>query len=209
MLLTRLLLLVIVLIHAACSSRKPIDQTLTAPDMQKEEAFRRFRQKFRVLSLPLQLNLTGDFSPESYPALTPATTDSLFVKSPDTPVRCLGMLPDTTNFYGIVWLAPAEVYQVVLSTFTKKGEMINERQLGVGGCGTDCGFMCSETLLIRPDNTIYSADSVASSICNEAGEILRGTTKKYVKMITGSVQVNGKIDLYEAKTVATQNQKNH
>ncbi|WP_460913846.1 hypothetical protein [Spirosoma areae] len=204
----RLLSLVILLASAACSTNPATHQGATTLLTEKEKAFRQFRQKFRVLSVPLTVNTTGNFSPETFPEINPNSTDTLFVNNPDTPSRCFGMLPDTTQYYGLIWLAPAEIYQVVLSTFTKAGDKISERQVAVGGCGEDCGFSCSETLLIRPDYTIYSTDSVSSSRCNEAGNIIPGTTRKYIKMMAGKVKPTGKIELSAVTTIARTNAGN-
>ena len=191
----RFVVITMLLINVSCSTHKDNRQVVAPP-----KAFRQLLKKFKPLTLPLTLNTTGQFSPETFPEIT--ATDTVFIKSPDAPGRCFGLLPDTSRYYGLVWLAPAEVYQVRLSTFTKTGEKIGERALAVGECGDDCGFSCSETLLIHANCSIYSTDSITSSECTDAGLLRPGTTKKYVRMIAGRVQPTGEINLSDVKTVA-------
>ncbi|QIP12739.1 hypothetical protein G8759_08930 [Spirosoma aureum] len=204
----RIIVLTSLFFTSSCSTNTSTDQTKSIPETAKGKAFHKFLQKFRVLALPMEIRSTADFSPEIFPATDPNSTDTLFINNPDTPNRCFGILPDTATVYRVVWLAPAEIYRVMLSTFTKSGEKISERQLAIGACGDDCGFSCTETLLIRKDYTIYSADSIVSGECNDDGKVIPGTTHRYVKAITGKVLNNGKIELSGITTISSTQGKN-
>jgi hypothetical protein len=103
------------------------------------------------------------------------------------------MLPDTENSYKIIWLAPAEVEIPILTTFTKDGKKIKEEQLGVGGCGSDCGFSCKEFITINKELTIFSRDSINSTDCDTSGNPMENTTKKYISYKTGKIMKDGKI----------------
>lgn len=105
-----------------------------------------------------------------------------------------GILPDTTDCFKVIWLEPADDYFPVLATFTKSGKKIKQENIGIGGCGVDCGFDCTETIDIGKDLRIYSADSVTYNDCdtnvNKTGHI-----EKYVLYKKGQILKSGKIKM--------------
>ncbi|GAC1309002.1 MAG: hypothetical protein NVSMB24_23700 [Mucilaginibacter sp.] len=160
-----------------------------------DPAFLNFLKKFKILSLPLTIRTleTGGGTSQKL-----NVKDNVFIKSeyPDE-IYAYGILPDTANIYKVIWLQPAEMEVPVLTTFTKNGKKINEEYLGVGGCGSDCGFSCSEFITINRDFTIFSGDSVESTDCDTSGNLKPNTTKKYIRYKTGKVLKSGKIKMSE------------
>jgi len=150
-------------------------------------------KKFKFLSLPLTIK-TLDITADSSQKLN--SKDNVFIKSeyPDE-IYAYGILPDTTDFYKIIWLQPAEIEVPVLTTFSKTGKKISEKYLGVGGCGSDCGFSCAEFITIGKDLTIFSRDSIKSSDCDTDGNLKPNTIKKYIRFEMGSVLKSGKIKM--------------
>lgn len=161
------------------------------PESEKQMAFRQFLQKFKVLSLPLNMD---DAAIQSTNGLRKIKIEDTAFISTDFPEEtwCYGILPDTSKMYQLIWLMPYAEYVPMLTTFTKSGERISRKQLGVGECGSDCCFTCREFVRIEKDMTIYSADSIKSCICDDEGPI-ESTTKEYVRYFTGKILDDGTI----------------
>lgn len=162
-----------------------------AKALQSNPDFKGFLRKFKVLSLPLTIK-TLEIIVDSSKKLN--NKDNAFIKSEyPNEIYAYGMLPDTEANYKIIWLAPAEVEVPVLTTFTKDGKKIKEEGLGVGGCGSDCGFSCKEFITINKELTIFSRDSINSTDCDTSGNPMENTTKKYISYKTGKIMKDGKI----------------
>jgi hypothetical protein len=194
-----LLLFTIVMIFQGCSantsSQNKNDSNINATTIpiRANTDFAVFLKKFKVLSLPLTIK-TLEIEVDSSKKLN--SKDNVFIKSeyPDE-IYAYGMLPDTETNYKIIWLEPAEVEIPVLTTFTKAGKKIKEEELGVGGCGSDCGFNCKEYITINTDLSIFSRDSIKSTDCDTSGNIIESTAKKYMRYKTGKVLKSGKIEM--------------
>ncbi|MFD0749977.1 hypothetical protein ACFQZS_07480 [Mucilaginibacter calamicampi] len=159
---------------------------------QNENSFKKFKAKFKLLSLPLSIN-TLEIDVSKQRKLT--GEDNIFVKSEyPNELYAYGMLTDTTGTYKLIWLEPAEIHVPVLATFTKTGKFIKKEYMSVGQCGSDCGFECTEFIQIKTDLTIFSADSIKSSACDSMGNIKETSTQKYTLFKKGKISKNGRID---------------
>jgi hypothetical protein len=154
--------------------------------------FTKFLKKFKALSFPLtieSLKIRVDSSRKLN------SKDNIFIKSqyPDE-IYAYGMLSDTSDTFKIIWLQPAEMEVPVLTIFTKSGKKISEEYLGVGQCGSDCGFSCNEIIKLGKDLSIFSADSIQYNNCDTNGNET-GNIKKYVLYKTGRILNSGKITM--------------
>ncbi|MBS1503905.1 MAG: hypothetical protein JST32_17680 [Bacteroidetes bacterium] len=191
------LLLLIVVVLQACSrnaskqNQNGNDNTIKPVNVNPE--FRQFLKKFKFLSLPLTIK-TLEIVTDSSKKLN--HRDNVFIKSdyPDE-IYAYGMLPDTASNYKIIWLEPAEDEIPVLTIFTKNGKKLNQEELGVGECGSDCGFNCSESITIDKGLAIFSRDSIQSTNCDTSGNLIKNTTKRYLRFKTGKILKDGKIAL--------------
>src|ERR1700760_3991963 len=129
--LTNYLLCIALLISIQSCSTKPDNKSTDSAKTSRIIAFHSFLKKFKPLSLPLTIR-TLAIVVDSSKKLD--NNDNKFIKSayPDE-LYAYGILPDTTNNYKIIWLAPADVEVPMLTTFTKSGKKISEKELGVGG----------------------------------------------------------------------------
>ncbi|MCO4292400.1 hypothetical protein NF867_05940 [Solitalea sp. MAHUQ-68] len=179
----------------SCSTNSGKDSNEKTISAINQTNFRQFIRKFKVLSLPLIINTDEIQATSSLKRLN--EKDNTFINSEyPNEIWSYGLLPDTSKTYKIIWLAPAEMLVPVLTTFSKKGQRINEQYLGVGGCGSDCCFWCKESIKINQDMTIYSVDSIRSCECDSIGP-KENTMKKYIRFMTGKVSGNGKIKMTE------------
>jgi hypothetical protein len=182
----------LLLIGAGCKQNPP------APAADHASAsFREFLKKFKPTSLPFRLRPSEELSVDGLAELSGATSDTLFIHTEEDINYAFVMLPDTSRVYQLVWLAPADTYQAFLSTFSKSGVKISEAHIGIGGCGADCGFECSETVLIGKDMSIYAVDTISSAECDDNGNVIDGTMKRYLRYTTGKVEADGKIMMSE------------
>jgi hypothetical protein len=173
------------------NSKKP------SPDVTRKALFEKFIRKFKPLTLPLTIKTLDLQTTEAYKKIN--DKDTLFINSGyPNETWAYGMLPDTSGNIQLVWLAPAEIYAPVLTTFTKGGQKISEKHLGVGGCGSDCCFACEEYIYIKADKSIYSVDSIKRCNCDDSGP-KKNTTRKYIRFITGKIGDDGKISLSAAQ----------
>jgi hypothetical protein len=193
-----LLIVTTFLMVIGCSSsgskKSGVDSTLNKSKtiIEPITGFREFIDGFKQLPYPVSIR-TLDIDPASYRKFTKA--DNVFIKSayPDE-IYSYGILPDTADSYKIVWLSPAESLIPILTTFTKSGKKIKEEELGVGGCGSDCGFTCNEWVTINKDLEIFSVDSIKSSQCDNNG-IKLNTEKRYIRYKEGKILKNGEITM--------------
>jgi hypothetical protein len=162
--------------------------------------FRRFIAKFKIAKLPLVIRPFDDFDIFSRSPIIYGS-DSLFIKTEykDTAldkVYAYRLLPDTLKYFMVIWMEPAESSMPVLTTFSKSGIKISQENLTIGKCGTDCCYSCNEIIIIKPDFSIYAADSIKSCICDSSGP-KENTMEKYVLMKTGHITKDGIIQLSE------------
>lgn len=183
---------------AGCSSNKTAENKVDSISLKQKlktnsnPAFSLFLKKFNRLSLPLIINVSK-IKLDSTKILT--DKDNTFIKYPDSgTLYAYGMLSDTTDTFKILWLQPADDYIPVITTFTKDGQKIDSKYVGVGGCGVDCCFECNEVIVINKDLTTFSADSIKSCECDTAGP-KENTMRKYIRYQTGKILKTGKIDI--------------
>jgi len=178
---------------AAASGKKPS----TDVNVSRKLQFEKFIRKFRPMALPLTIR-TLEIEPGTAERKI-TDKDSLFIRTRfPNETWALGMLSDTTATIQLLWLEPAEMYNPVLTTFTKSGQKISEQHLSVGSCGAGCCFTCDEYIYIRKDRSIYGVDSIKSCVCDEKGPRKR-TMRRYIRYVTGQIATDGRISLSKVR----------
>jgi len=158
--------------------------------------FKLFIGKFKMLALPVEIR-AGRFNERDSRELDSA--DNTFIKYKDPgKLYAYGMLPDTAESYKIIWLQPADDYIPILTTFTKTGKKISQEYIGIGQCGPDCCYSCTEYMIIKKDLSIYTVDSIKSCECDSTGP-KENTMSKTMLYKTGRILSGGKIKLSEVK----------
>ena len=165
---------------------------------QLPEDFNVFKNKFEVLKLPLKIEPLK-LELDKYVSLN--ESDLKFINSKDLnsdldKVFAFGILPDTIDSYKIVYLYPYEYYVPFLVTYSKNGKKVSEVNLSVGGCGSDCGFFCSDYVKIYSDYSIHSVDSIRNYECDSLG-IVENTLRKIIRHKKGKVNKKGIITFSE------------
>ena len=115
--------------------------------------------------------------------------DSLFVQSPGVSV---GMFPDTTSFYALIYCGEAACYMPMLGVFSKEGKKLGEEQIS-NGCGADCGYTCSDSLVVKSMNDITVTFIQESYTCDSLSKETPGTWERTVDVSRYSVNNLGRI----------------
>ena len=109
----------------------------------------------------------------------------------------IGMLPDTSQYYVLVYAGVASCYIPMLDVYSKEGRLISKEQIS-NGCGGDCGYKCEDVLVITSINDIEETFTEESYTCDSLGKETPGTWEKTVDVNKFSVNKLGKI----SKTVS-------
>lgn len=106
----------------------------------------------------------------------------------------VGILPDTSRFIHILWMAAADDILPMVSTFSKDGTKISEVQLITGLCGPDepC-YHCSVTMTISKALTIVSTDTMHMCECDSVFKPIAHTSKDYVLHLEGHFGPDGRL----------------
>jgi hypothetical protein len=152
---------------------------------------KKFKNKFKILTLPFCAN-TSCYEPDSASSLRLyPPDDSLFAKYSEVAVT-IGLLPDTTNFYAFIFCRAAECYLPILLVISKDGKRLNEEPIS-NGCGADCGYKCSDSLVIKSMSDIVLTNITESYECDSLGNETPGTWEKKVDVSMFSIDKYGKI----------------
>lgn len=106
-----------------------------------------------------------------------------------------GKLEPNSKFTAVVFLASADCEIPVLATYDKSGNKIDEKEINIGYCGSDCGYTCNEIMSIDNNKNIFTADTISSYDCDSLGNAIPGTEQHYVIYKQGRILETGKIEL--------------
>lgn len=178
-----------------------IVQNVSASSQDIAIKFKRFISKFRLISLPYTIN-TDCFSPsKSLYRTFNSQNDSLFIKETNHNIA-LGLLPDTSNFFAVIYCAPATCYIPTLATYSKNGQLLSEEQIG-NGCGADCGYTCFDYVKINSLEDIVLVNSIEMFECDSLAQETPGTWEKTVEIKRISLNNKGKITASVSQTKET------
>ena len=182
----------------------------TSSDKSKDnvpEPFREFIKKFKPLHLPstFRTSLGAQASASSptfeelngLPQYDGKSIDTLFMKDFGPQTVYYGMLPDTSNYFGlVVLLEGVEGMPAVLVTFDKSGKQISQLNLYCGNCmaSMEIGW-CSSTGIIKNDLSIFSVDSIKNVKRDSDMNVIDSTAEYYIKYVNGKISSDGKITM--------------
>ena len=182
--------------------------------------FRQFLKKFRPLQYPLTFRTklgTEKFNysllsvniptPEELKGLSEfdeKSIDSLFIKDLGKQTIYYGMLPDTNNYFGLIFiLNGAEGTPIILRTYDKIGKQMSETNLlYCGDChaGTNLEW-CSSTGIINNNGTIHCVDSIKTVKRDSNMNIIDGTGDFYLTKRDGKINLDGKISMTKEQRI--------
>jgi hypothetical protein len=162
-------------------------------------AFKKFVARQRLVDLPIHFDLDEITDSLTQPMIADVT-DTLFMPKSISGGRIWGLYRDTTRFYMFVTFATAAGYVPEIRVFDKAGNKIQDEEIFIAGCGSDCGYTCNSISGIYKDvetNDVrfYARDSVFSYTCDSAGNETPGTREHYINYKSGTVDKDGHIYL--------------
>lgn len=176
----------------------------------RSDLFIQFLKKFKPVEFPYVFKFTDkiEVKYDNLQKLNSHSNDTLFVKDEYIDeVYCFGYLKDTSKFYSLIYLFPADNYYPVLITYSKKGEIISKESLIAVGCNYDCGLQSfSENSIINRDYSIYCADTVVwEYFCDSIGNPISNTTETWIRYKRGKINKNGKIIMSKTNEIKRKN----
>ena len=103
--------------------------------------------------------------------------------------------PTNGKYLATISLSGADCFLPVLTTYKLNGQIIDEKMLAIGYCGSDCGYNCEEFMRVKNDFSIYVSDTISTYECDSLGEEITGTFQHYIIYKKGEILKNGKIKL--------------
>lgn len=159
---------------------------------QVNEQFQAFLDKFPKLELPIEIKgcdvdyhgLT-EFNDENP---SPYLQDHSFA---------VGQIKTNGNYVAVITFGVADCLLPVLTTFKPTGEKIDSKTIAIGYCGMAPCFECEEVMTIKADFTLYTADTMKTSECDEDYNPIPGTERIEVIYKEGRMTETGVIKLSE------------
>jgi hypothetical protein len=165
-------------------------------DSSKCDNLRILVKKVGFQSLPYKHDLSKDSDFYKY-RINPKSNDTLFFSEGNG--LLIGVLPDTTSYFGILYYKIGDALCPSLRTFDKNGKLISDRSISFGICaGCDCECdSCSDSITITKDLDIKMFNYLKSTKCDSLGKKIPGTTNCKVITIEGLVDKTGEIKMKE------------
>lgn len=177
----------------ACTACQPGPTGPVAAEPQADSLaqFRKFISRFRMLPLPFRAE-TGCYAEDTTVSVR-IDPDEYVIR--DTPYAItIGMLPDTSRFYALLVGVPATCYMPVLYVYSKNGVLTALEQVS-SGCGGGCGYLCSDSLVIRSMQDITNIYSQESYECDSTGNETPGTWERKTEIKRCAITETGRIEV--------------
>ena len=166
------------------------ENKLETEGVEKESEKPNFLSKYKTTTLPISMK--GCFG-NSY-KLPLISEDSLESDSEDgTVAYCT--FKTNGDYFAVVRLGLSDCALPILITYDSKGNVIDEKAIGIGLCGASPGFRCEEFSLIKNDFSIFASDTIAEADLDSLGHEIKSTLQNYVIYKKGKLLPNGKIEL--------------
>jgi len=177
----------------SCSTTEKKEEEKSPENNSKENTFQKVVNQFPVVSLPLQIRIHQHISAEGLQEILPNSSEGKFFQE-KTSLYGYGLLPDTSHFYSLIVLYPADVMVPQLFNFSKEGKLISRTTLVAKGCTFECGFRkCTSDCIIDADNQITLVDTNDIYSCDEDGNEILSERNYYLIRNKLKISNNGEI----------------
>jgi hypothetical protein len=154
--------------------------------------FKGFISKFRILSLPYSAD-PSNYNPDSLHISLDMDNDSIFVGFVG-PGVAVGMFPDTSKFFAIIYCYATYIYFPRLSVYSKDGRLIDEKN--ITQCdGSEIGYNCSEILKINSMKDITVIRMKEKFEYDSNGNRIKETYRKEIWTTQYSIGETGTINI--------------
>lgn len=189
----KIILLTPLLILFACSSSRK-----NQPKNFDPQGLNKIIGQLPLLSLPWKHDLIrGD---ESFAYATDEnSSDTLFFPQM---AYLVGLLPDTSVAYSIVYYLPGDDLVPFITSFDKSGKRMGAQVLtysGCAGCGCECDS-CASVVTLDGQLHLEISDFLQTTECDADGNKVPGTTKKQYRSQIGRILSSGEIKMGNIET---------
>jgi len=164
--------------------------TLKTELPQVNDQFQSFLDKFPKIELPLKIKGCE----ADYKGLTKFNDENPSPYIHDYSFA-VGQIKTNGNYVSVITLGVADCLLPVLTTYKLTGEKIDSKTIAIGYCGSGPCFECEEFMTIKEDFSIYTADTMKTSECDDDYEPIPGTESIEVIYKEGHLTEKGKIEL--------------
>jgi hypothetical protein len=140
------IIILTIILHGCNISRKQAAN----PNIDRQK-FNTFINRFKVLDLPYSFDQLCTIDSTLNVKLD-MDNDSSFIGFVG-PCITIGILPDTSNFFKVLYGIGATCYIPNIAIFNKNGTKVSEDQLAFG-CGAGPGYECYDSVLIKTNDEI-------------------------------------------------------
>jgi len=175
---------VVLMILGSCANVQTQDNKIEA---KKPIDF--FVSKLAILPSKFSYDLNEQDGDDCYAS---DISDSLFF---NTSVSIVGLLPDTTDNYKIVYLQAGDDLYPTLKVITKEGKIVDDQSISYAACaGWDCSMdSCSSSIKIVNKGSVQRYLKTVITDCDTTGSKLPNTTVTKIKRQLITVDRNGRI----------------
>ncbi len=180
--------------NVGCSPSNSTGRAGSSPnEIQTMPNFKGFIAKFKILTLPFNMN-TSCYAPDSsFNTRLNMKNDSVFIDYVG-PAISIGILPDTSRFYKLIYCTAAACYTPVLAVFSKDGKVIS-RELISEGCGSEPGYSCKEELRVESSGKVVVEKTEESFKVDARDQEIPGSRKGKSRSSVYSIRDDGTIML--------------
>ena len=107
----------------------------------------------------------------------------------------VGQIKTNGNYVSVITLGVADCLLPVITTYKLTGEKIDSKTIAIGYCGSGPCFECEEFMTLKEDFTIYTADTMKISECDDDYNSIPGTESIEVIYKEGRLTEKGEIEL--------------
>lgn len=157
---------------------------------QVNEQFQSFLDKFPKIELPFLVKGCE----ANYEELTELNEENSSPYVQDYSYA-IGQIKTNGNYVSVITLGVAECLLPVLTTYKLTGEKIDGKTIAIGYCGSGPCFECEEFMTLKEDFTIYTADTMKISECDNDYNPIPDTERIEVIYKEGRLTEKGEIEL--------------
>ena len=189
----------LILSLTSCGQTRPLKPN---ENLERLNSFKTFINKFKVLTIPFVAE-TNCYEPDSsicFPL--DMDNDSIFIDYVG-PAITIGLFPDTSIFYAVLYCQAASCYMPTLVVFSKDGKRLSKEEIS-NGCSPSPGYRCSDSLTINSMTDIEQKLNEETFKLDENGNEMPGTSRAELLIshfsIDKSGQITKKVEKYQLPT---------
>lgn len=109
----------------------------------------------------------------------------------------VGQFETNGEYVAVITLGAADCMLPIITTYNSHGETIDRKTIAIGYCGSGPCFECEEFMTLKEDFSLYTADTLTTTDCDDDYHPIPGTERIEVIYQEGRLTSTGRIELSE------------